>query len=316
MKKILCFLIVIILCMSCLSISSAAIVTDEENTEMSQQIDLSQYTLEELCSMSAEDYYELCNAYDRIYDPFGDYEERNSQSENENTMTRWLSESGTPGDDDYIPGSHAKITAQAMLILQNDGRLWCNDPVEAVTVTILLSIASEKPDQNAVTYVGHFYNPETEKNYMGMTSPTAKTFAVYHYDNAIDESVVDVSLDEIGRCLHFVQDIYVPHHTALVIGTNLSHTKFEKYASDRLDTYLSGAVSTPVSTYNYVNNISMGEVMRQYAQYSYARIGYVDEVDEINDNTSCPAVALSCTQLAAKLSAAVLYKYSRNTNLV
>lgn len=318
MKKLIITIVVITLFINMFSISSNAVVAGDDAISLNNSLDLSQYTLEDLCNMTSEEYYQLCQDFDRIYDPFGDYAERHETSNSANEISPlWMSSRDDPATDDYVPGTHAMITAQAMLILQNDNRLWCDTALEAVVTTLTLSLASEVPDSNAALFLGHFYNPDSEENYLGTKTPTAKTFAKLHYDNATSTSSVETALDEIGRCLHFVQDISVPHHTALITAVNPSHSAFEAFANSHIEEYMAGVPNAAGSTYNYVNSLEIGQVIREYSYYSLSKINYVDEEDEIDENNAnCIAVARGCTQFAAKLSAAILYKFSQNTTLV
>lgn len=314
-RKLLTLTVIFCVIIQSLSFSVQAInintVTNPQYN--SPELDLSDLTLQDLAEMSADEYHYLCQEFDRVYDPFGDYAERHQQNENDTISPRWISGEGSSNLDDYIAGTHTKITVQAMVILQNDGKLWCETALEAVVVALTLSIASDEPDRNAITFAGHFYNPETEKNYLNLTTPTAKTFAVSHYDNAIEADEITEALDEIGRCLHFVQDIHVPHHTALVTVTNPSHSAFENHANDNIDTYLEGITTTPNSRYNSINSKTMAEIMNRYAYYSYNRIEYVNDVD---NQAQWDTIAENCVQRAASVSAAILYKFSCETSIV
>lgn len=113
-------------------------------------------------------------------------------------------------------------------------------------------------DENQGAYKDHFYNPVTELNFMGEVT-SAKTKCVDHFNRALHymklhyQSMTKGDLDrakkhrekameEIGRSLHFLQDLNTPVHTnnqTLVdTGFNfLSHVSFEntcKKVQDRV----------------------------------------------------------------------------------
>jgi len=117
----------------------------------------------------------------------------------------------------------------------------CNEKIVLDEITkdykdIIVS-GSLKPDddENKGGFKYHFYNPITERNYMG-----EKETAVYkcktHYEAALKNYEMgkkDVAYDELGRAIHFLEDSNTPVHTGYdnpsdsVIKLPL-HVRFEK----------------------------------------------------------------------------------------
>ena len=92
--------------------------------------------------------------------------------------------------------THEKITIQALAELETylnkyeHGAACLGEGQDPVTFIFDLVIASALPDRvrNGVVkdqaFAGHFYNPETGKNTLGQTSPTAKTNAISEWNAA------------------------------------------------------------------------------------------------------------------------------------
>ena len=66
MKKILSLLLIIIILLSSFCFTLSAYATTDE-------LDLSQYTVEDLAQMSADEFRQLLADFERVYDPFDTY---------------------------------------------------------------------------------------------------------------------------------------------------------------------------------------------------------------------------------------------------
>lgn len=74
-----------------------------------------------------------------------------------------------------------------------------------------------KPDEDEIdgAYKYHFYNPATEKNFMGEDDSALARCkshynrAIYYYKNGNRED----AFEELGRSLHFLEDLNTPVHT-------------------------------------------------------------------------------------------------------
>ena len=126
----------------------------------------------------------------------------------------------------------------------------------------------------------------------------------------MDDIINMTPTEYLGRCLHYVQDVNVPHHAANVISLGLvgSHAQFEKFAFENAESYLGSYTTIPGSFYTMVNNSSVATLTHNAAVFSKARI---DNVDNVLDKTQWGTNADACLEGAARYSAMVLYKFSR-----
>lgn len=94
-----------------------------------------------------------------------------------------------------------------------------------------------KPDDDEIegAFKVHFYNPATEKNFNGEDDSALYRFKM-HYGKALDlykeEKIMD-SISELGRALHFLEDMNTPVHTnnQSFLDSTIDvflHTSFEK----------------------------------------------------------------------------------------
>lgn len=94
-----------------------------------------------------------------------------------------------------------------------------------------------KPDDDEIegAYKVHFYNPATEKNFNGEDDSALHRFKM-HYSNALnlykEDKLMD-SISELGRSLHFLEDMNTPVHTnnQSFLDSTIDvflHTSFEK----------------------------------------------------------------------------------------
>lgn len=96
---------------------------------------------------------------------------------------------------------------------------------------------SLKPDEDEIegAYKFHFYNPATETNFMGEKN-SALVKCVFHYENAINsyrKNDKSVAFQELGRAIHFMEDLNTPVHVGYNLPTDAVlkfplHVRFEK----------------------------------------------------------------------------------------
>lgn len=99
---------------------------------------------------------------------------------------------------------------------------------------VLLIEYCKKPDEDETdgAYRYHFYNPVTRQNFAG-GKDSALTRAISHYNNGVKNK----DMQELGRCLHFVQDLCTPVHvyyedTGDAVFNLSYHVKFEDMCND------------------------------------------------------------------------------------
>lgn len=97
-------------------------------------------------------------------------------------------------------------------------------------------------DETEGAFKYHFYNPVTRKNFNGGRT-SALTKIIEHYNKAIELNFKkDIkSIEELGRALHFIQDICTPVHTYYEDTTDAinrlsQHQSFEKHVDNLIKT--------------------------------------------------------------------------------
>jgi hypothetical protein len=95
----------------------------------------------------------------------------------------------------------------------------------------------EEPYRDERLWRNHFYDPETEKNYAGSTTFTAKTECMKYFQ----EACRDNDPYKLGLSFHFFADLHMPMHTANYTNAHdplYCHGEYEKYADSNLASFL------------------------------------------------------------------------------
>lgn len=209
--------------------------------------------------MSSDEQIELLRKYEEEYDPFGLNDVLNSStSANGGVQPLWNSGNTLMGSHEWK--THEKIAIQALAELETylskyeHGAACLGEGQDPVTFIFDLAIASALPDRvwNGVVkdqaFAGHFYNPETGKNTLGQTIPTAKTNAISEWNAAcsfLSNSYLlygeenKSGIEKLGCALHYIQDVCEPHHSSNITVKlfNNSHGKFEEYAYNNFSAF-------------------------------------------------------------------------------
>ena len=299
--------------------SSAISTRNSSITYTNEELDLSQYTLDDLFEMSSYEYRNLVREFERVYDPFGSYDPTEAaqddlEASNGDAELQWTS--GKIVDGEYTDdGTHEYITTVACEILSNDRGAIGSSVVEGVAVVLSISLASLLPDKDEwfPGFNGHFFDPNTGKNYTGSSSNTAKTNAQEHYDAAVtaaNSGDMNEAYEQIGRCLHYIQDASEPHHASNVVsyGSLSPHAKFEKYAYGKREVCLMDYTTIGSSYYTTAINSTVSSMVIGAATIAKAKIGMVNDT---SDQSQWYSVCTSSLKCAARYSAMVLYKFSR-----
>lgn len=321
MKKIISLLLVISLVLPLAIPVSAALAPDE--------LDLSQYTLEDIMAMSNEEYEALLGEFERVYDPFDTYKTA-PIIEPDNPKLRWTSGKADETNGYTEEGSHEGITAKACEILMNDKGFFESDAANAIATILVLSLASLLPDRDLsendnYTFKGHFYSAIFKTNYLGSRKDTALTNTKSHYDKAVAAAKsgdMNTAYKEIGMGLHYLQDASEPHHAANITAVQYYnvHGIFEKYADNNIMRYFNGLNSAngydfgcaEVYTYDIIINNDIEYLVGKTAMIAYVNSQYVK--DESNQ-TKWDSVAEQTICNAAVFSAFLLYKFARESGL-
>ena len=324
MKRLISIMLSVVMLLSVTPLMSFADNSDSFSLDVSDytnsELDLTQYTWDDIMDMSPEEYSQFLKAFERVYDPFGTYEEKGTESETQldslsgepQISPQWTSGWVVLGE--YVSeGTHEYITAVAVNILIEDKGEIGLTPAEVLYYGLTVSLASIEPDRNIGEAVAansrHFYNPHTGKNYLGSSADTAKTNAVSRFASArsyISQNNIEESLRQLGWALHYLQDVCVPHHAANITVANLSHGDFEDFAFDHMESYIGSYHSIQSSYYSTALSNSCAQLVHSAALEAYPRAEYVNDKD---DQSHWPNQARACLRSAACYSAMLLYKY-------
>lgn len=329
MKKIISVLLIITVLFSAISLSAYAIQPGDgtfgnatNEFDISQftdsELDLSKLDFEEVLQMPAEEFSLLVRDFERVYDPFGTYDaEADFEAITQDTASPQWSSGHISLDGEWNKtGSHEILTRQACQILGNGKGFFTDNNFQNLSIMLAICIGSLKPDDDEIgifPFAGHFYDPNTKKNYAGETDNTALTNATNHYDLAIQmakNNDMPGAYEQIGRCLHYIQDVCEPHHSANITGLDLVHTEFERYAHENIEIYLSGYTS--ISNADYLKG-GLYPVSTHVHNAALDANKCVEYVDSILEKNNFETYAKNCIRNAAKYSTMVLYKFGTNS---
>lgn len=192
-----------------------------------------------------------------------------TQSKNITSLTR----AGVCFESGGIDHTHQYIVANAINILQND-----KGSSILTSEQYLGSLLSytDWPDKfgnetDYLTYAGHFYNPNTGKNWLGQTSPTAKSRAVSYFNSAVSEykkGNISTAIKYIGIGSHYVSDLNEPHHASNLTALNSNHTEFETYVDTNRASFKIANNTLSSTVYQNAVNSSVSDLSQSAAVYA------------------------------------------------
>lgn len=207
-----------------------------------------------------------------------------------------------------IDHTHQYIAASALVILNNDkGATVFNNP----TNSALLMEGADWPDiwgneTDYMTFAGHFYDPDTGKNWMGQSSPTARSRAESYYSKAVDaynDGDVETAMSYLGRGVHYASDLNQPHHASNKVAVLSKHTQFESYIDEHRKEYTISGNTLSDSIYQAGVDASVGNLMYDAAKVAK---GMIDTAE--NEDTFAEA-GEACVQNAITTTAQYIYKF-------
>lgn len=198
--------------------------------------------------------------------------------------------------------THQYLVSRGIAILKSDKNV--TNFTDSIA-SIIMEYA-DKPDDDdmGLAFASHFWNPETDKNYLGSKSGTAKTRFFDNYDLAVQYYNTNRSLSYqyLGRAMHYLCDIGEPHHSSNQIAVLSNHSKFEKYA----DTNRASYKATTSSKYTTCTSNTLTTVLKQLGTYSKS---YSESVKtEANWNS----VASATMKMTQQYVAGVLYRFLKD----
>lgn len=174
-------------------------------------------------------------------------------------------------------------------------------------------------------YLGHFYDPDTGENYAHQTNNTAKTRAEKYYNLAISSYLeggtgnrVD-AIAYLGYCLHYVQDVAVPHHAANKTGTPLdkyNHSGFETLASKILIEEEAAAdldVDYELSFYNKCLSTEVGDIVHEIATSSKA---FIDVASDKNNEAGQRLLLAFLLPNTMYETSGILFKFAKEVGMI
>lgn len=329
-KKLISLILALVFTfLMCQTLAYAEEATDYGGIDISlytkSKLDLSQYTLDDIRAMSSEEYLNLVKEFERVYDPYGSYVSEDLSlmnsadltDENGTVSTQWKSGKNNSEGEYTKNGSHEYISAIACTVLNNDKGFFSTDTTANIIIALCISLASMLPDtdEREPAFVGHFYDPDTQKNYVGSAANTARTNAEKHFKAALlsaSNGAMDEVYEHLGRCLHYVQDVNVPHHAANVTGVNPSHSAFEKYAFENQEAYLENFGTIPASNYRNAYSWNIGTITHKAAAEAKPMISHVNN---ILDKSEWSEYARITMQNATRYSAMAIYRFAMESSL-
>lgn len=168
-------------------------------------------------------------------------------------------------------------------------------------------------DENNGIFKWHFYNPATEKNFMGETTSALTKFRD-HYDEAVKAYKVGQekkSWEELGRSLHFLEDINTPVHTnsqklSDAISQLLFHTNFEKLCTEVQEDYCAEMTRGQMMYYLYNSTTQIAKSSANLANDNYYAM--------MHKTATQTEIAGNSIINAQKSVAGVLYKFYQDIN--
>lgn len=156
-----------------------------------------------------------------------------------------------------IDHTHQYLAANALKILEKDMGSNIADKLFVYGDTLLEFTDMPDVDEKSpfyAPYSSHFYDPYTEKNYIGQRDNTALIKFKEHAMNAKKFYTINkpYAIEELGRAVHYLEDLNVPHHAANLVAILSNHAKYERFVDDHRKDF---SVNSAGNTYDKFNNI-------------------------------------------------------------
>ncbi len=206
-----------------------------------------------------------------------------------------------------INHTHQFLVSAGILILEHDKKI--KHFYKDNAASIMLEYA-DMPDLDDVgtAFASHFWDPDTNKNFLGMTSPTGKTRFIEYYNAAVNTYSNDkqTAYQYLGRALHYLADIGQPHHASNQIAGLTNHGDFEQWVDERRVNYL----ITSSNKYSICENYSLAGIFRYLAVFSKS---YKELVE---DDNNWDIIAIETMKYTQKYIAGILYRFLLDVNVI
>jgi hypothetical protein len=217
---------------------------------------------------------------------------------------------------------HSQISSDAIDLLNFDGKTGAYNLFNNYKSAILNG--SSMPDVDEKAGGTHYYNYGTEQqdgyymNNKDQYSISARTRFEEHYFTAINaykNGLILVAMDEIGRALHYLQDVAsTPHSTGLTVVTDwCPHVYYENWLKLVYPGNSIYSATTANAHYNKLLNLGIiGTILNEVSEFSY---NFREEIEDFAKNTEdvnysyYVLTASECLPYAQMITAAVLNRF-------
>lgn len=289
------------------------------------EFDINDYTIEDLYTMTTAEKKELIANFIETYNPYGmrDLLEQETQtstdskSEEPQIELYWKSDGDKDADGQQM-ATHQLITLEALEIYISDYGFFNINGTQALAIALSLSAASGLPDLDETFpgFAGHFYDPIFGVG-TNILYKSAKDNVQEHFDAAyqawqqagehvdLNSEAFATAIEELGRALHYIQDVCEPHHAAnLIVGVS-THWSFETTVENHIDYFLSQNIDVTSAFYAEANNLTAGDLAHKAAQDGRSQLYYAISDDLDGDWMTGGA---NCVKYAVQHSARLIYK--------
>lgn len=216
------------------------------------------------------------------------------------------------GEDDP---THAEISAVGISAFIGDKGFWSTG-TEGLGLALTIVIYSLAPDKvSDESYTGmnadHFYLVSKGTGLYGGTSASER-FEEY-FNAAVKAQKAgneEKAAEHLGRALHYIQDVTVPHHTKFALTA--AHSNYEAFCAENIETYLESYETTASSFYKLGKNLEIDDLVPYVANISTK---HYDNVKNSLKKDYWNSTARTLTNYSAGITSAVLYRFAIECDL-
>lgn len=187
----------------------------------------------------------------------------------------------------------------------------------------------DMPDKDEIWWGNayHFYNPYTGYNYYPWPTPESvrkKTAMVMFKEHSVDAKELYLkgeymdAFEKLGRAIHYLEDVNVPHHAANKIAVITNHTQFESYVLENQNKY-KASQGTQYALFQGLGwEDYCGKLLHHSALHAYS---YVDDAtytdgDDEEDEARWAVAGEATVENAQEAVAAYLYNFLKEVNAI
>lgn len=217
--------------------------------------------------------------------------------------------SGDKGETNF--GTHGYIASRGAHIVKNaNGNIMSFLTSKRLSAIVKGSVLPDK-DETTDLFAGHFYGPDG-KNYLGGDMTAYWNFN-RHYKEAVTlfkKGSTNDALIKLGRALHYINDIAMPHHAMNKVAKLSRHTQFEDYVEERFINYALGSVSlSTLKSYTTKSTKSIADSTAVLARNNY-------ENANSTNTTKMNTAAKNMMKRAQTDAAGVIYKFFKEVGKI